>query len=279
LVIDVHVHVGWVRSVAWNIKGWLYADVDDLKGYMRECGVDRVFALSVPEGCDPLVNIVSNEILLRMVFGDDKIIPFCAVDPRSSNSVRRFLRLIGMGCKGLGEFKVPLKADDERSIELLKVADDYGLPVLFHMEDNRYFYGVESLENVLHMFPDTNFIAHGPGWWRRISKGSDTASYPKGKIEIEGDVQRLLREYRNLYADISATSGLNALKRDPSYAKRFLTEFSDRILFGTDFPCLSAEGGVFGLNRQHIDLLKSLELEDDVLHRILHGNAERLITQ
>ena len=277
MIIDVHIHIGWVRSAAWNVRGWFYADLADLQAYMNECGVEKVVALSVPENCDPWVNVVSNEMLIRMVFGKEKILPFCAVDPRVDGAAERFNRLVGMGCKGLGEFKVPVRADDERAIKILKIADDYGLPVLFHMEDNRYFYGVDALEKVLLTFPDTKFIAHGPGWWRRISSEAAKESYPKGKIRAEGDVQRLLRKYNNIYVDISATSGLTALSRDPVYAKKFLQEFSDRILFGTDFPCFAADGGVFGLNRKHLRFLKSLDLPNDVLQKILKLNAERII--
>ena len=43
-----------------------------------------------------------------------------------------------------------------------------------------------------------------------------------------------MRRYQNLYGDLSAYSGYNALARDPEYAMQFLTEFQDRLLFGTD---------------------------------------------
>ena len=51
-----------------------------------------------------------------------------------------------------------------------------------------------------------------------------------------GVVPRLLREYDNLYADLSAHSGYNALKRDPAFARKFLdnsaTNFcTGRIIF------------------------------------------------
>ncbi|KYH41536.1 MAG: amidohydrolase [Candidatus Bathyarchaeota archaeon B26-2] len=277
MVVDVHVHIGWVRSLARNLKGWVYADLEDLRGYMDECGVEKAFVLSVPEGCDPYAEVVSNEVLLKTVLGDERLVPFCIVDPRFPGAVERLERLVRMGCMGVGEFKVPIRADDERSLEILKVAEDYGLPVLFHMEDGRYFYDIHALENVLRIFSDVNFVAHGPGWWRHISKRFEGEHYPKGEVEVEGEVQRLLRTYRNIYVDISATSGLNALSRDPDHARRFLTEFSDRVLFGTDFPCLAVDGGEFGLNRKHMRFLKSLGLPDNVLKKILHSNAERLI--
>ena len=44
----------------------------------------------------------------------------------------------------------------------------------------------------------------------------------------------LMREYGNLYCDLSANSGRNAMMRDPDFASNFLTEFADRIYYGAD---------------------------------------------
>ena len=45
---------------------------------------------------------------------------------------------------------------------------------------------------------------------------------------------KLFRRYENLYGDLSAMSGYNALARDREYAVQFLNEFQDRLMFGTD---------------------------------------------
>ena len=47
-----------------------------------------------------------------------------------------------------------------------------------------------------------------------------------------GAVVRLMRQYPNLWADLSpaAGSGYNALARDPDYAVKFLHEFQDRLV-------------------------------------------------
>jgi len=43
-----------------------------------------------------------------------------------------------------------------------------------------------------------------------------------------------MREYPNLYGDLSAGSGFNAISRDPDFGYKFLEEFSDRLMFATD---------------------------------------------
>jgi hypothetical protein len=60
------------------------------------------------------------------------------------------------------------------------------------------------------------------------------STYPKYGIDAEGRVPELLRRYPNLWFDTSAGSGYNAFARDEEYAVKFLNEFQDRALFGTD---------------------------------------------
>ncbi len=280
MVVDFHVHIGWVESISRDFKGRVYVDLEDLLAYMDENDIDWAVTLSCPKERGLLSNFISNEDLIHVAEkGDGRIIPFCSIDPRSFNALKRIEKLVELGCRGIGEFKVPLKVDDVRVIRVLEKAEEYGLPLLFHMEEKRYFYDIHSLDKVLDRFRNVKFIAHGPGWWMHITGKVSTELYPKGRIKSEGKIQGLLRKHDNLYADISATSGLNALKRDRVYAKTFLTEFSDKILFGTDFPCLSLDGSQYGPNRAHMKLLESLELPDKILERVLHLNAEKLLSK
>ncbi|RLF01304.1 MAG: hypothetical protein DRJ59_06325 [Thermoprotei archaeon] len=279
MIIDIHVHLGSIRSFYSLIRGWVTVYIEDLLGYMDEVGVQKAVVLSVPRKDDPDSRVVSNEELLRTVQEyEDRLIPFCVLDPRENNLGDRLSRLVKLGCRGIGEFKVRLPADDDSVVKFLKMVSDYGLPVLFHMEEGEYFYDVFRLRKVLEKFPDMAFIGHGPGWWRHISKQPPSKeSYPKGPITEEGMIQKLLREYENIYADISAYSGLNALARDPEYSKKFLSEFQDRVLFGTDFPCLSITGSQFGVNREHLNFLHKLGISSEILERILHLNAEKIL--
>ena len=76
-----------------------------------------------------------------------------------------------------------------------------------------------------------------------------------------------MREYPNLFCDISAGSGNRALSRDRDFTKAFLLEFQDRILYARDY-----------FDNVHQELLNSLGLPEEVLAKIYAGNAERLIT-
>ena len=115
--------------------------------------------------------------------------------------------------------------------------------------------------------PQTHFIGHAPGFWREISgdADSDSTSYPRGPLVPGGKLIPLFERRPNLYADLSAGSALNNLRRNSDWSTNFLCDFSDRILFGRDYY-----GG--DLN----EFLTSLSLPQDVRDKLYFGNALRL---
>lgn len=206
----------------------------------------------------------------------DRFIPFYAVDPRREDAERRLKKWADKGIKGYGEHKVRIKIDNPDSVRIYKLCGELKLPVLFHMDipfanNPRFWYNmdIDGLEKVLEECPGTTFIAHGPGWWRYISKDAETAeeAYPRGKVVEKGKAVQLLEKYPNLYADISANSGVNALTRDEKFGIRFVRKFCSKLLYGTD--CY---------NSKHLEyLLKRNRFSDKVLNAVLWQNAESLI--
>ena len=96
--------------------------------------------------------------------------------------------------------------------------------------------GLPGLAETLQRYPNLKMLGHSQTFWAEISVLDtvyDRAGYPKGKV-IEGAVPKLMRRFPNLYGDLSAGSGCNALMRDEEYAVQFLTEFQDRLCFGMD---------------------------------------------
>jgi uncharacterized protein len=86
----------------------------------------------------------------------------------------------------------------------------------------------------------------------------------------------LLRRYGNLWADLSAGSGFNALNRDHAYAVTFLNEFQDKLLFGTDICSPDAPTPpLMGLLRRFRD---EGGITDEVYGKIASGNLIRLLS-
>lgn len=82
-----------------------------------------------------------------------------------------------------------------------------------------------------------------------------------------GLLPQLLAKYDNLWADISAGSGLTAITRDPDFGRQFLLDFSHKVMYGTDYH-----------DRRLLDALEGYELPQDVMARILDGNSRGLMT-
>ena len=153
------------------------------------------------------------------------------------------------------------------------------LPVIIHIDypidpDRRHPRptwhggGVEPFGRAVQACPETIFIGDGPGFWSRISADDqyDKVVYPEGRVVPGGKLSEMLRTHPNLYCQGAANSGLNALKRDPEFAKDFLLEFQDRYLYARD-----------DFHNQHQEFLNSLGLPDEVLDKIYSGNALRLV--
>jgi predicted TIM-barrel fold metal-dependent hydrolase len=175
----------------------------------------------------------------------------------------------------LGEHKCGVRIDDPKNIAIFKACSDLKLPVMLHMDSIRNIDdpGLPGLERVLHAAPNANFIGHATTWWSSISVCStakELNGYPKSKVKPGGAIDRLMDRYGNIYGDLSAGSGLNALERDRDFGREFLIRRADRLLFGTDY--LSD-----GQQVEQFDFLDQLDLPAAAAAKIFRENARRLL--
>ena len=115
-------------------------------------------------------------------------------------------------------------------------------------------------------------------FWAEISaqeEGKPFDDYPTGKVK-EGRIAQLLRQYPNLYCDVSANSGMNAFTRDKEYAAKFIEEFSDRIMYGTDY-CQKANTFVFAFDQWLDEMREDKMISEENYYKFMRGNAERLL--
>ena len=139
----------------------------------------------------------------------------------------------GGGAKGFGEHKTGVPIDSDVNLRVYEACTNLKLPVLFHLDNlrNTDAPGLPGLEKVLKQFPDIPFIGHGPGWWASISGDVDAkglGGYPKTPVAPGGAMDRLMETYPNIYGDLSAGSGANALSRDMKHAREFVLRRQDR---------------------------------------------------
>jgi len=289
MFIDIHCHVRRVPGFPRDGKP-AYATPEQLIARYDALGIERGVLLP---GVSPEASYQpqSNEEVLAIAAEyAGRFIPFCNVDPRALmnsadaplGNILRFYR--DRGAKGLGEVTANLPILDPMVQNLFGHLQDVGLPVTFHMAAQiGGLYGLyddpglPQLERSLMFFPDLEFLGHSQTFWAeiaRLDKPADRYGYPDYPVAHEGVVPRLMRQYPNLYGDLSAHSGYNALARDADHAGRFLNEFQDRLLFGTDIcaPETPAPLGEFlvGLRDQG-------HISREVFNKVARENAVRLL--
>lgn len=211
---------------------------------------------------------------------DRFLLGFCP-DPRRPDAVGRLRSATDLFDVNLcGELKLRMMYDNPDAVRLYRVCGELGLPVLMHFDYElpraesypwpNFWYGggIDALERVLKLCPETRFIGHAPGFWAHISRDDRylTEGYPKGKVIPGGRIEELLEKHPNLYCEISAGSGHNALSRDPDFSRGFLTRWQDRVLYGRDY-----------YDNIHQELLNSLGLPREILDKIYAGNALKIL--
>lgn len=178
----------------------------------------------------------------------------------------------------IGEQKFTIELDSPQSRILYALAAEYDVPILLHFQHATYNTGFERLSSILEKFPKTNFIGHAQTFWANIDKSHENQAdlYPKGKkITPGGLTDRFMNDYPNLYADMSAGSGLNAITRDEDHARGFLERHQDRLLFGSD--CNDDVGvGPKCSGSQMLAAIRRLSASKEIERKILYGNAKKL---
>ena len=273
--VDVHVHLGQ----PWNERRELRAET--LIRWMDGHHVEQAWVLPLISPEAWFYPITTEWVLEETKPFRDRLIPFCAVDPRTAvfgvkdQFIDILKRYQDAGAKGFGEHKWGGAIDDPRNIDLIAACTEVGFPVLFHLDNDRNIDvpGLPGLTKLLESVSGATLIGHGPGWWSSISRAAtqaDLGTYPKGPVAPDGALDRLLKKYPRLYADLSAGSGHNAIRRDLEFGREFLIRHSKQILFGTDYL---AEDQVI----EQFGLLESIKLPADVQENIFRENAMRLI--
>ena len=195
-------------------------------------------------------------------------------EPNAVAEIEKYLKL---GAVIIGEQKFALECDSGESQKLYELAAAYNVPILLHFQHKTYNWGFDRFHTMLKKFPKTNFIGHAQTFWANIDKDHDWKNlYPKGPVVPGGLTDRYLSDYPNMYADMSAGSGLNALTRDEEHAKGFFDRHQDKILYGSDCADHLGRGkGCQGADT--IAAIRKLAPNKAVERKILFDNAKKLL--
>ncbi len=285
-MIDIHTHLG-----RWPLASEPDLTEEELLRQLDALEIDRavVLPLEMTPEC-PIFSPSTEGVLEVYHRHPDRIIPFCNLDPRFTNSpTADFSRILRpwkeAGCKGLGELTANVWFDDPLCWNLYHHCGEVGLPVTFHLavDVKHGLYGVADdlgmprLERALQQFPKTTFIGHAMAFWAEVAADANEATrggYPEGPVTNEGRTVELLRRYPNLYGDLSAGSGFNAISRDAEFGYRFLEELQDKLLFGTDICHANQDNPIVPWFREARERGK---ISEACYRKVGWENAERLL--
>ena len=266
-IIDIHQHTNYAGR-----------SDEELIRHQREMGVAKTvllpagskYGLAADCGGNDTVVAVAKRLPKEYVYFANELPDI----PEARPVIEKYLKA---GAIGIGEQKFPVDADSPHIELIAKLAEEHGVPVLLHFEYQKYNLNIDRFHRILQRHPKVNFIGHAQTWWCNIDKACDQKTmYPTGPVTPGGISDRLLADYPNMYGDLSAGSGLNALLRDEGHTREFLKRHQDKLLFGSD--CNDREGsGPKCQGSQTIAAVKRLAPDKRVERKLLYGNASKLL--
>ncbi|MDA0657619.1 MAG: amidohydrolase family protein [Planctomycetota bacterium] len=199
-----------------------------------------------------------------------------------------------------------VQLDDARWDPIWQACGTLGLPVLIHAADPEAFFRPVDAQNErweeLKRHPDWSFHggdfpSHGAlleAFLRIVARHPKTTfigAHMANNPEDLGKLAEWLDRYPNLNVEIA--SRISELGRQPYTARKFLIQYADRVMFGTDGPWPSERLSLYWRFLETYDEyfpyserpfppqgfwnIYGLGLPDAVLRKIYHENAARII--
>jgi len=266
-VIDIHQHT--------NYRGRTNAQ---LIAHQRRMGITKTVLLPAGSKYGLAAGAGGNDTVVAMTHSHPGKFVFFANElpdiPETRQVIEKYLKI---GAMGIGEQKFHVECDSKYMQLVADIAKEHEVPLLMHFEYDTYNLGFEHFYRMLEKYPTVNFIGHAQTWWGNIDKNHDqSVLIPEGPVTPGGITDRLLSDYPNIYGDLSAGSGLNALERDEDHARDFLKRHQDRLVFGSD--CADVPGTskkCIGL--EQLANVRRLAPDARAIRKILYENSARLL--
>ncbi len=268
-VIDFHFHAGLYHTYHPWVLEWLKTQMEEPEAFVQEVltsegivrylddnGVD--YAVALAEISPITTGVLSNEAVAEFCQGNDRLIPFCCINPFLVGDLGSELDryVTDMGFRGLKLYPTyhHFYANSSRIYPLYAKAEELGIPVMLHTGSSvfrgaRLKYGDPLyLDDVAVDFPGlTLLMVHsGRGFWY------DRAFF-------------LAKLHANLYMEIAGLPPQKLLEYFPE-----LERVAGKVIFGSDWPGMPHVG-------RNIEIIRSLPLKEETKEKILGGNAARIL--
>jgi len=277
MIIDFHTHV-FSPQIRKNRNKYidsdpcfaiLYSDskaklatADELVASMDEAGVDMSVIVNIGWTTHELCVETNDYILESIARYPNRLIGFCAVQPRSYDAaIAEIERCARGGIKGIGELRPDTQLFDLTDKELMKpfveLLMKYKLILLSHASEpvGHNYPGKGSitpdmLYPFIENFPDLTMVCAHWG----------------GGLPFYALMPEVKKAMSNVYFDTAASP---FLYNPQVYTQVIQLVGGDKILFGSDYPLLTQS--------RLLDEIRSLDIPDETKSLILSGNAQRLL--
>lgn len=266
-IIDIHQHTHYSGRTD-----------EDLLKHQKVMGITKTVLLPAGSKYGLEADAWGNDSCLALVKKYPKEYYFFANELPDIDDTRKVIeKYLKLGAIGIGEQKFFVEADSN-AIELIAtIARDYRVPVLLHFQHGKYNKNFARFHKILEKFPTVNFIGHAQTWWGNIDRNLNQEElYPKTKVTPGGLSDRWLSDYPNMFGDLSAGSGLNALTRDEDHAREFLKRHQDKLLYGSDCNDVMGQGEKCS-GAQQIATVRRLLPDVKAQEKIFFRNARRVL--
>ena len=221
---------------------------------------------------------------------------FNSYDVTRPDAEQVLTQAVKSGAQGFGEMKFHVAADGPELRRMYALAADLRVPILIHFQEvdhtpNEGTWSTgfaKTFGSILKAYPKTTFIGHADAFWANVSADyHDEAVYPAGPVKRGGVTDKWLGDYPNLFADMSAVSGNNAMARDAAFTADFLKRHQDKLLFGSDCSCGDGHGAGYNnpaapqmtgkcVARETLSVLKR-SASPAIFQKIVWGNVHGLL--
>ena len=258
-VADVHVHIypDKIAEKASQSIGDFYnipmAENDGSVARLMEridgTDIERCVVHSVAVRAGTVKSI--NEFIARTCREHSQFVGFMTLHQETPDMAAEIEHACELGLKGikLHTDTQGVNMDDERLMEAYAVAEQRGLPIIFHCGDYRYDYShPRRLKRILHEFPNLVVnAAHFGGW----------SIY---------DYALEFLEHEKCFLDVSSSMRYIGPRRTRELVEAY---GYDRIMFGSDFPMWTPG--------EELDLFRAVGFSEGALERMCLHNVESFL--
>jgi predicted TIM-barrel fold metal-dependent hydrolase len=271
-IIDFHVHAfpdniaaGAMKKLheeAPGVKSYLNGTVGDLLKSMEQNGIEKSVLCSIatrPEQFEPILRwsrkIQSDPASPFGYAVASRLVMFPSIHPADTKYKERLAIIKAEGFRGvkMHPYYQDFRLDEERMLAIYEELSRNGLMLVVHTGYDIAFPNDDRADShkilkVTEMFPKLKFVATHLGAWQQWD-----------------EVEKILAG-KHIYMETSWS--LECIS--PEQARRIILKHpADCVLFGTDSPWTD--------QGKSIELLKKLELPEELERRILCTNAEALL--